>query len=224
VTQVFAQGGGQCDSNPACNPNDPNGIPCCGLGSNDNHHNDQTTHDMGNDDQDHDEMNHENRRLSRQNHLPESEELRDALKECLMNRAKQEKQVHKASKLAPTTQQNCAPISPEAALRVRESMEGLRTRNLELSNALDDICNLLAESAFHADELQYMLTQSLYTSAQHSFQIPIKNKFQTITGTLFGGRTGNRIGAQGFFTTKCKALGRPTACRQDVPQGPLVCE
>ena len=51
VTQVFAQGGGQCDSNPACNPasgtccgqcdpspacnpNDPNGIPCCGLEGN----------------------------------------------------------------------------------------------------------------------------------------------------------------------------------------------
>ena len=48
VTQVLAQGDGQCDSNPACNPasgtccsqcdpspacnpNDPNGIPCCGL-------------------------------------------------------------------------------------------------------------------------------------------------------------------------------------------------
>ena len=51
VTQVFAQGGGQCDSNPACNPasvnccgqcdsnpacnpNDPNGIPCCSLEGN----------------------------------------------------------------------------------------------------------------------------------------------------------------------------------------------
>ena len=33
VTQVFAQGG-QCDSSPACNPNDPNGIPCCGLEGN----------------------------------------------------------------------------------------------------------------------------------------------------------------------------------------------
>ena len=47
VSQGFAQGGGQCDSSPACNPasgtccgqcdpgpacnpNDPNGIPCCG--------------------------------------------------------------------------------------------------------------------------------------------------------------------------------------------------
>jgi hypothetical protein len=51
VTQVFAQGGGQCDSNPACNPasgtccgqcdpgpacnpNDPNAIPCCSLEGN----------------------------------------------------------------------------------------------------------------------------------------------------------------------------------------------
>ena len=51
VTQVFAQGGGQCDSNPAwnpasgtccgqcdsgpaCNPNDSNAIPCCGLEGN----------------------------------------------------------------------------------------------------------------------------------------------------------------------------------------------
>ena len=51
VTQVFAQGGGQCDSNPACNPasgtccgqcdpgpacnpNDPNALPCCSLEGN----------------------------------------------------------------------------------------------------------------------------------------------------------------------------------------------
>ena len=34
VTQVFAQGGGQCDSNPACNPNDPNAIPCFSLEGN----------------------------------------------------------------------------------------------------------------------------------------------------------------------------------------------
>ena len=48
MTQVFAQGGAQCDANPACDPasgtccnqcdsgpacnaNDPNAIPCCGL-------------------------------------------------------------------------------------------------------------------------------------------------------------------------------------------------
>ena len=103
VTQVFAQGGGQCDNSlacnpssgtccnnqcdpgPACNPNDPNAIPCCSLEGNDNQHHDQMTHDMGNDDQGHDQMNHDTRddkrRAKRQKEM--HEELREKLNECL---------------------------------------------------------------------------------------------------------------------------------------------
>ena len=104
VTQVFAQGGGQCDSNPACNPasgtccgqcdsnpacnpNDPNGIPCCSLEGNNNQHQDPMTHDMDNDDQDNDEINHDrrNNRRHKKNKRGRDRrgELREKLNECL---------------------------------------------------------------------------------------------------------------------------------------------
>ena len=98
VTQVFAQGGGQCDSNPACNPasgtccgqcdsnpacnpNDPNGIPCCSSGS--NNMSSGTLPPRIPAPSGHDKMNHENRKLSDKSDLPEGEELRDAFKGCL---------------------------------------------------------------------------------------------------------------------------------------------
>jgi hypothetical protein len=99
VAQVFAQGGGQCDSNPACNPtsgtccnnqcdpgpacnaNDPNAIPCCSSGS--NNMSSGTLPPRIPAPSGHDKMNHENRRPSDKKHLPEGEELRDALKGCL---------------------------------------------------------------------------------------------------------------------------------------------
>ena len=98
VTQVFAQGGGQCDSNPACNPasgtccgqcdsnpacnpNDPNGIPCCSSGS--NNMSSGTLPPRIPAPSGHDKMNHENRKLSDKSDLPEGEELRDAFKGCI---------------------------------------------------------------------------------------------------------------------------------------------
>ena len=98
VTQVFAQGGGQCDSNPACDPTsgtccnqcdpnpacvagDPHAIPCCSSGS--NNMSSGTLPPRIPAPSGHDKMNHENRRPSGKKHLPEGEELRDALKGCL---------------------------------------------------------------------------------------------------------------------------------------------
>ena len=98
VTQVFAQGGGQCDSNPACNPasgtccgqcdsnpacnpNDPNGIPCCSSGS--NNMSSGTLPPRIPAPSGHDKMNHENRKLSDKSDLPQGEELRDAFKGCI---------------------------------------------------------------------------------------------------------------------------------------------
>ena len=90
VTQVFAQGGGQCDSNPACNPNDSNGIPCCSSGS--NNMSSGTLPPRIPAPSGHDKMNHENRKLSDKSDLPEGQELRDSFMGCqreLKNRIEQ---------------------------------------------------------------------------------------------------------------------------------------
>ena len=90
VAQVFAQGGGQCDSNPACNPNYPNGIPCCSSGS--NNMSSGTLPPRIPAPSGHDKMNHENRKLSDKSDLPEGQELRDSFMGCqreLKNRIEQ---------------------------------------------------------------------------------------------------------------------------------------
>ena len=110
VTQVFAQGGGQCDSNPACDPTsgtccnqcdpnpacvvgDPHAIPCCSSGS--NNMSSGTLPPRIPAPSGHDKMNHENRRPSGKKHLPEGKELRDALKGCLNELELKDRQLQK---------------------------------------------------------------------------------------------------------------------------------
>ena len=86
VTQVFAQVGGQCDSNPACDPTsgtccnqcdpnpacvagDPHAIPCCSSGSNNISSGTLTPRIPA--PSGHNKMNHENRKLSYKSDLPE---------------------------------------------------------------------------------------------------------------------------------------------------------
>ena len=71
----------QCDPGSACNAADPHAIPCCSSGS--NNMSSGTLPPRIPAPSGHDKMNHENRRPSGKKHLPEGEELRDALKGCL---------------------------------------------------------------------------------------------------------------------------------------------
>jgi len=147
VTQVFAQGGGQCDSNPACNPasgtccgqcdpgpacnpNDPNGIPCCGLEGNNNQHQDPMSHDMDNDDQDNDEINHDRRndRRHKKNKRGRDRrrELREKLNECL----ERERNSHQQQQ-APSATPQCAPdMATQAQVEEKDA-------------ALEEICSIL---------------------------------------------------------------------------------
>ena len=128
VTQVFAQGGGQCDSNPACNPasgtccgqcdsnpacnpNDPNGIPCCSSGI--NNMSSGTLPPRIPAPSGHDKMNHENRRPSGKKHLPEGEELRDAFKGCLNELEFKDRQLQNASQPKPRSSQPPAQCAPD---------------------------------------------------------------------------------------------------------------
>jgi hypothetical protein len=133
MTQVFAQGGGQCDSNPACDPtsgtccnnqcdpgpacnaNDPNALPCCGSGS--NNMSSGTLPPRIPAPSGHDKMNHENRRLSDKKHLPEGEELHDALKGCLNKLEMQDQRQPRSSQHTPAP--NCSGSVQQATTAIR---------------------------------------------------------------------------------------------------------
>ena len=148
VSQGFAQGGGQCDSNPACNPasgtccgqcdpgpacnpNDPNGIPCCSLEGNNNQHQDPMTHDMDNDDQDHDEINHDRKndrrhkknKRGRVSRRREGGVLREKLNACLERERNSNQPPQKSTQHTPAP--NCSGSVQQAT---------------SANQALDEIC------------------------------------------------------------------------------------
>ena len=147
VTQVFAQGGGQCDSNPACDPTsgtccnqcdpnpacvagDPHAIPCCSSGSNNMSRGTlppRIPAPSG-----HDKMNHENRRPSGKKHLPEGEELRDALKGCLNELELKDRQLQ--------NQTSCGTSQEKR----RQIILDLRSDLRELRSDLYEVCTTLA--------------------------------------------------------------------------------
>jgi len=157
VTQVFAQGGGQCDSNPACNPasgtccgqcdsnpacnpNDSNGIPCCSSGS--NNMSSGTLPPRIPAPSGHDKMNHENRKLSDKSDLPEGEELRDAFKGCL------EKLEHAEAHIRQErAQQSSCGRGVSQANVDQNTIRDLRSDNEELQAGLQSICHSLTNSA-----------------------------------------------------------------------------
>jgi hypothetical protein len=157
VTQVFAQGGGQCDSNPACDPasgtccnqcdpnpacvaGDPHAIPCCSSGS--NNMSSGTLPPRIPAPSGHNKMNHENRRPSDNSDLPEGEELRDAFKGCLekLEMHKKREPNRAISNPAPRPQQNCAPINTQAESSLGQQIQTLRMENREKSRKLNAIC------------------------------------------------------------------------------------
>ena len=147
VTQVFAQGGGQCDSNPACDPTsgtccnqcdpnpacvvgDPHAIPCCSSGS--NNMSSGTLPPRIPAPSGHDKMNHENRRPSGKKHLPEGEELRDALKGCLNELELKDRQLQ--------NQTSCGTSQEKR----RQIILDLRSDLRELRSDLYEVCTTLA--------------------------------------------------------------------------------
>ncbi len=156
VTQVFAQGGGQCDSNPACDPTsgtccsqcdpnpacvvgDPHAIPCCSSGS--NNMSSGTLPPRIPAPSGHDKMNHENRRPSGKKHLPEGEELRDALKGCLNELELKDRQLQKRA------QPSSCGRGVSQANRDQNTIRDLRSDNEELQAGLQSICHSLTNSA-----------------------------------------------------------------------------
>lgn len=143
VSPLFAQGGqcdsnpacnpasgtccGQCDSNPACNPNDPNGIPCCSLEGNNNQHQDPMNHDMDDDDHDNDEINHDRRNNRRHKINMEREkrrgELREKLNECLERERNSNQPPQRSTQHTPAP--NCSGSVQQAT---------------SANQALDEIC------------------------------------------------------------------------------------
>ena len=158
VTQVFAQGGGQCDSNPACNPasgtccgqcdsnpacnpNDPNGIPCCSSGS--NNMSSGTLPPRIPAPSGHDKMNHENRKLSDKSDLPEGEELRDAFKGCL------EKLEHAEAHIRQErAQQSSCGRGVSQANVDQNTIRELRGENLDMREGYEDICRFWMNYSF----------------------------------------------------------------------------
>jgi len=163
VKQVFAQGGAhvsgnhisgsQCDSNPACNPasgtccnqcdpgpacnpNDPNGIPCCGLEG--NNMSSGTLPPRIPAPSGHDKMNHENRRPSGKKHLPEGEELLDALKGCRNELVLKDEQLQKRSQ-----QSSCGRGASQANVDAKKILD-LSSDLLELRSDLYEVCTTLA--------------------------------------------------------------------------------
>ena len=156
VTQVFAQGGGQCDSNPACNPasgtccgqcdsnpacnpNDPNGIPCCSSGS--NNMSSGTLPPRIPAPSGHNKMNHENRRPSDKSDLLEGEELRDAFKGCLEKLDIQDTLLQERAQ-----QPQCRGVSQ--ANRDQNTIRELRSDTEQLRAGLQSICYQLSTVAY----------------------------------------------------------------------------
>jgi len=134
VSQGFAQGGGQCDSNPACNPasgtccgqcdpgpacnpNDPNGIPCCGLEGNNNQHQDPMVN------------------RGRDKQQGELRELREKLGECLQRERNSHQQQSRSTQHAPA--QNCSGSIQQAT---------------SANQAINDICLDLAYVRGYVEE------------------------------------------------------------------------
>ena len=164
VTQVFAQGGGQCDSNPACNPasgtccgqcdsnpacnpNDPNGIPCCSSGS--NNMSSGTLPPRIPAPSGHDKMNHENRKLSDKSDLPQGEELRDAFKGCIEKLNTQDRIIQERAQ-----QPQCRGVSQ--ANRDQNTIRDLRSD-------LYEVCTTLA---YHHGQLAK--TQARRSAERHA--------------------------------------------------------
>ena len=199
VTQVFAQGGGQCDSNPACNPasgtccgqcdpspacnpNDPNGIPCCSLEGNNNQHQDPMNHDMDDDDQDNDEINHDrrNNRRHKKNKRGRDRrgELREKLNECLDRERNSHQPPQRSTQHTPPP--NCSGSVQQAT---------------SANQAINDICL----------EVAYVLTYS--GSAVRSSRILTTPAGETVTNfneTVYA-RILHLVGI-------CRDLGRITEC------------
>ena len=159
VTQVFAQGGGQCDSNPACNPasgtccgqcdsnpacnpNDSNGIPCCSSGI--NNMSSGTLPPRIPAPSGHDKMNHENRKLSDKSDLPEGEELRDAFKGCLEKLEMQDQREPNRPATNPAPNGNCS---------------NQKYRANQAHQALNEICNKVAELEYQSPIMENILNE-----------------------------------------------------------------
>ena len=152
VAQVFAQGGGQCDSNPACNPasgtccgqcdsnpacnpNDPNGIPCCSLGS--NNMSSGTLPPRIPAPSGHDKMNHKNRKLSDKSDLPEGQELRDSFMGCQRELKNSIKQIQNLQDNA--VQSSCGRGASQANVD-QNTIRELRRENLDMREGYEEIC------------------------------------------------------------------------------------
>ncbi len=155
VTQVFAQGGGQCDSNPACNPasgtccgqcdsnpacnpNDPNAIPCCSLEGNNNQHQDPMTHDMDNDDQDNDEINHDRRNNRRHKKNKRGRDRRGELREKLNECLERERNSHQQQQAPSATPQSSCGRGVSQANVDQNTIRALRGELYAICDILND--------------------------------------------------------------------------------------